>query len=219
VIWFRLKVRGYPVHVAHAGSGSNAIMAAYHLIGALRHLEAEWNARAAGDPHFKALANPINFNPGIIKGGDWASSVPAWCDVDCRIAVLPGWSIARCQKEILACVSNAARDHRFLSNNPPDVEWSGFLSEGYELKDAAEAEAAFGKAFTAVYGGAVPDLVFTALTDTRFYGLNYGIPSLCFGATGEAIHGFNEYVDLESLRKSTKATALFIAEWCGVEQA
>jgi acetylornithine deacetylase len=31
------------------------------------------------------------------------------------------------------------------------------------------------------------------------------------------MHGFNEYVDLESLRKATKTTALFIAEWCGVE--
>jgi acetylornithine deacetylase len=219
VIWFRLKVSGHPVHVAHAGSGSNAIMAAYHLIAALGQLEAEWNGRAASDPHFKALTHPINFNPGIIKGGDWASSVPAWCDVDCRIAILPGWSVAACQKEILACVANAARDRRFLSNNPPDVEWSGFLSEGYELKDSAEAEAAFGKAFTAVYGGEVADLVFTALTDTRFYGLNYNIPSLCFGASGEAMHGFNEHVDLESLRQSTKATALFIAEWCGLEKA
>jgi acetylornithine deacetylase len=32
------------------------------------------------------------------------------------------------------------------------------------------------------------------------------------------MHGFNEYVDLDSLRKSTKAAALFIAEWCGVEK-
>jgi acetylornithine deacetylase len=219
VIWFRLRVRGFPVHVFEAGSGSNAIMAAYHLIHALQSLEAEWNERAKADHHFKALNHPINFNPGIIKGGDWASSVPAWCDVDCRIAVLPGWSVADCQNEILACVSAAARDHRFLSNNPPTVEWSGFLSEGYELKDSAAPEAAFGKAFTAVYGGAVQDLVFTALTDTRFYGLNYNIPSLCFGASGAAMHGFNEYVDLDSLRKSTKATALFIAEWCGVEKA
>ena len=39
--------------------------------------------------------------------------------------------------------------------------------------------------------------MFTALTDTRFYGLNYNIPSLCFGASGAAMHGFNEYVDLE----------------------
>jgi hypothetical protein len=29
------------------------------------------------------------------------------------------------------------------------------------------------------------------------------------------MHGFNEYVDLDSLH--TKATALFIAEWYGVE--
>jgi hypothetical protein len=28
----------------------------------------------------------------------------------------------------------------------------------------------------------------------------------------------NEYVDLDSLWKSTKASALFIAEWCGVEK-
>jgi len=32
VVWFRLKVRGHPVHVFEAGSGSNAITAAYHLI-------------------------------------------------------------------------------------------------------------------------------------------------------------------------------------------
>jgi len=99
------------------------------------------------------------------------------------------------------------------------VQWSGFLSEGYELKDSAEAEAAFGKAFTAVYGGTVQDLVFTALTDTRFYGLNHKIPSLCFGASGAAMHGFNEYVDLESLRQTTKTIALFVVEWCGVEAA
>jgi acetylornithine deacetylase len=219
VIWFRLRVRGFPVHVFEAGSGSNAITAAYHLIHALEKLEAEWNERAKADRHFKNLNHPINFNPGIIKGGDWASSVPAWCDVDCRIAVLPGWSIADCQNEILACVATAARNHRFLSNNPPAVEWSGFLSEGYELTNSAEPEAAFGRAFNAVFGSDVQDLVFTALTDTRFYGLEYNIPSLCFGASGAAMHGFNEYVELDSLRKSTKTTALFIAEWCGVEPA
>ena len=217
VIWFRLKVRGFPAHVFEAGIGANAIQASYHLIHALEKLEAEWNERAKSDRHFKTLNHPINFNPGIIRGGDWASSVPAWCDVDCRIAVLPGWSIKDCQNEILACVAAASRDHRFLSNNPPVVEWSGFLSEGYELTDSAEPEAAFGRAFNAVYGGEVQDLVFTALTDTRFYGLNYNIPSLCFGAAGAAMHGFNEYVDLASLRQATKTMALFGADGCGGE--
>src|SRR5437879_5882972 len=42
VIWFRLRVRGIPVHVAPAGSGSNALMAAYHLVPALQDLEVGW---------------------------------------------------------------------------------------------------------------------------------------------------------------------------------
>jgi acetylornithine deacetylase len=218
VIWFRIKVRGFPAHVFEAGIGANAIKAAYHLIQAVEQLEVDWNNRAETAPYYDKVHHPLNFNPGIIKGGDWASSVPAWCDVDCRIAILPGWSVSDCQAEIQACIDNAARAHHFLANNPPVVEWSGYLSEGYVLTDAEAPEAAFAKAFDTVYGGGKPeDLLFTALTDTRFYGLNYGIPGLCFGPEGKAMHGFNEYVDLESVRKSTKAMALFIAEWCGVE--
>jgi acetylornithine deacetylase len=219
VIWFRLKVRGRPAHVFEAGAGANAIKAAYHLVQALEGLEEEWNRRAAGDKYFKALKHPINFNPGIIKGGEWASSVPAWCDVDCRIAVLPGWSITDHQAEIVACVEAAAKEHPFLKQNPPIVEWSGFLSEGYELVDADASEAVLRDAHRATFGGELKDLTFTALTDTRFYGLNEKIPSLCFGANAERMHGFNERVEIESLRKTTKTIALFAAQWCGVEPA
>ena len=35
-IWFRLKVRGRPAHVAYAGTGSSAITAAMHLVEALQ---------------------------------------------------------------------------------------------------------------------------------------------------------------------------------------
>src|SRR5256886_12073652 len=51
VIWFRLRVRGIPVHVAHAGSGSNAIMAAYPLVQALEKLEADSYERANSGKH------------------------------------------------------------------------------------------------------------------------------------------------------------------------
>ncbi|MBI3700676.1 MAG: ArgE/DapE family deacylase [Afipia sp.] len=217
VIWFRIKVRGRPVHVFEAGEGANAIKAAYHLIQEIEQLEKEWNRRAASDRHFKAVDHPINFNPGIIKGGDWASSVPAWCDVDCRIAILPEWDIKQHQTEILNCVTTASRKHPFLANNPPQVEWSGFLSEGYELTGADEPERVLRSSHKTAFGSDMKELVFTALTDTRFYGLNAGIPSLCFGANAQALHGFNERVEIESLRKTTKAIALFVAEWCGVE--
>jgi acetylornithine deacetylase len=218
VIWFRIRVRGRPAHVAEAGVGANAIKAAYHLIHALEGLEEEWNARAKTDKHYKPLHHPINFNPGIIRGGDWASSVPAWCDVDCRLAVLPGWSVAACQEEIVACISAAARQHAFLDKNKPVVEWSGFQCEGYELAGADEPEAALRRSYGAVYGGELQDVVLTATTDTRYYGLNGGMPSLCFGAEAERSHGFNECVELTSLRKATGTMALFVADWCGLEK-
>jgi acetylornithine deacetylase len=65
-----------------AGDGSNAIMAGYDMIRALQELEAEWNDRAAADPVCGDVPHPLNFNAGKIAGGDWASSVPAWCDID-----------------------------------------------------------------------------------------------------------------------------------------
>jgi acetylornithine deacetylase len=216
VIWFRLKVRGMPVHVKQAGTGANAIEAAYHVLQALEGLEAEWNERARAHPLFGKVAHPLNFNPGIIRGGDWASSVPAWCDVDCRIGILPGWKVADAQAEILACVESAAKTHPFLAGSPPEVVWSGFLSPGYELAGAEDGEAVLQAAYGSVYGGKLEDVYFTALTDTRFYGLDYGIPALCFGPRAENIHGFNERVELASIKKVTKTLALFIAGWCGV---
>src|ERR671913_1198810 len=36
VLWFRLDVRGVPVHVREMGAGANAIDAAFRVVGALR---------------------------------------------------------------------------------------------------------------------------------------------------------------------------------------
>jgi acetylornithine deacetylase len=35
----------------------------------------------------------------------------------------------------------------------------------------------------------------------------------------EAIHGYDERVDVESICRITKSIALFAAEWCGVAEA
>jgi acetylornithine deacetylase len=218
VIWFKLRVRGKPAHVGNAGDGANAITAAYDMIRALQGLEAAWNEAAKDDPWYGDADHPLNFNAGKIAGGDWASSVPAWCDVDCRIGILPGQDIKDAQRQIEACVADAARGHGFLSNSPPDVVWNGFLAEGWVLKDADEPEAVFAQAFADVFGaGKAPrDRMMTALTDTRFYGLYHDIPALCFGAKSDAIHGFDERVELASVQRCTETMALFIARWCGL---
>lgn len=221
-LWFRLRVRGKPVHVSVAGEGSNAIMAGYDMITALRELEADWNARAARDPVYAEVPHPLNLNAGKIAGGDWASSVPAWCDIDCRMGVLPGQDLAEARAEIEACVARAAHDHPFLSNSPPEVIWNGFQAEGYVLGPEADpALSVMRDAFAEVFGPDEPlrEHKMTALTDTRFYGLYYDIPAFCIGPRAENIHGFDERVELSSCRDLTVLLALFIARWCGLNPA
>lgn len=218
-LWFQLRVRGKPVHVSVAGDGSNAILAGYDMITALQGLEAEWNARAADHPVYGDVRHPLNLNAGKIAGGDWASSVPAWCDIDCRMGVLPGRDLAEARAEIEACVAAASRDHPFLSNNPPQVVWNGFQAEGYVLgPDADPALGVMQTAYAQVFGvdKVMGEEKMTALTDTRFYGLYYDIPAFCIGPRAKNIHGFDERVELASVRNLTVVLALFIAQWCGL---
>jgi acetylornithine deacetylase len=217
VLWFRVTVRGRPVHVREAGAGANAIEAAYRVIAALRRLEAELNARKGEHPFFEDEPHPINFNVGRIEGGDWASSVPAWCALDCRLALYPGVRAADAAREVERAVADAAREDAFLSNTPPEIGWTGFFAEGYALEPGGPAEAALGRAHLAAMGRELESFVTPGYLDARVFQLYQDTPALCYGPVAENIHGFDERVSLSSLKRVTGAIALFIAEWCGTE--
>jgi acetylornithine deacetylase len=215
VLWAKISVKGHPVHVATAGTGSNAIEAAFAIYRALKELEVEWNERARADPHFAGVDHPLNFNLGKIAGGDWPSSVPAWCDIECRFGILPGQSIHSAQAEIEACVAAVARKNPFLAQSLPEILWHGFLAEGYVLGDDPVIEA-LGRAHAQVMRAPMGEWNLTSLTDCRIYGRHYGMPALSYGAVAENYHGFDERVNLESLKTLTLIIALFVADWCGV---
>ena len=217
VMWFNCTVRGHPVHVAYAGRGSNAIEAAYRVIGELHKLEDAWNAR--GHPNYAKNEHPLNFNVGKIQGGDWASSVPAWCRFDMRVGLFPGQDLATARKEVEGCIAEAARNDPFLANNPPEVVWDGFQAEGFVQEPGTEVEATLAASHKAVFGEEMAERALTGTTDARFFGLYAGMPALVYGPIAEGIHGFDERVDLQSCKDVTKAIALFIADWCGLRAA
>ncbi len=219
VLWFQVHVRGIPVHVREAGSGANAIEAAYGLMQALRRLEEEWNARQKAFPFFDTVEHPINLNIGKISGGDWPSSVPAWCTFDVRVAIYPGQKIADAKREIEETILAAAQQNPFLKNCPPKVIYHGFEAEGYVLEGGAESIAKLGAAHRAVFGCDLEEIATPATTDARFFGLYAGMPALVYGPNSDSIHGFDERVDLDSTRRITQAMALFIADWCGLTKS
>lgn len=217
VLWFEIEVRGHPVHVAYMGSGVNAIDAVYRVIGALRKLETRWNEAARKDPSFGSSEHPLNLNIGRIEGGDWASSVPAWCRIDCRMAILPGIPASKATREIEETIMEFARGDNFLANNPPRITWNGFHAEGYRLEPGSDAETVLGRAHETVTGKPLETSLATAYLDARVYSLYDKIPALNYGCFAENYHGFDERVNLDSLKRTTEVIALFIAEWCGLE--
>ncbi len=214
-LWFEVELRGTPVHVREMGEGANAIDAAYRVIASLRELEARWNEDRHKRLYFKDLAHPINLNIGKIEGGDWGSSVPAWCRIQCRIAIFPGIRAQDAASEIENHIAEFAKTDGYLADTPPKITFNGFFAEGYVQEPGSEAEAALERAHRAATG--VPLESFTTLgyLDCRVYRLYNDIPSLCYGPISENIHGYDERVSVSSLRRITIAMALFIADWCG----
>jgi len=215
-IWFRLRVRGIPVRVAVAQDGSNAIMSAYVLMQALYAHTRTLNEAALASTWYDDIKDPIKFNPGIIRGGDWASSTPAWCEVDCRIGLLPGTSPEEAMAGIEATGRAAAKGDGFLANNPPEIVWTGFQNDLFVLEPGSEAEAVLAAAHASVHGGQLPERRTTAVNDTRYYGLYFDIPGLCYGPKGEGAHAFDERTSIEDLRTCTRTISTFVTEWCGI---
>jgi acetylornithine deacetylase len=217
VLWFQVRVLGAPAHAGDATEGANAIDASYAVIEALRGLEAELNA--ARPPLYAAHPHPINLNVGIIRGGDWPSTVAGECLTHFRLATYPGERIADLKERVEQTVAGVAASRPALSRYRFDVLYDGFQCEGYELEPDAPLVTGLLDACARVTGERPPLFASTATTDARSFQLYGDTPAVCFGAISENEHGVDERVHLPSMTATAQAVALFIADWCGVEPA
>lgn len=217
VIWFRIRVDGRPTHPREMQTGFNAIDAAYFVVERLREVEERWNTQQGTHRYFEELDHPINLNVGKIKGGDWGSSVPAWCEVDLRIALYPGVTADEGWREIEEALAAITTDANGNSVSATATK-TGFYAEGYVLEEGGAAEQVLASSHRAVFDGAeLQSFVTPGYLDGRVFVQYAGVPALVYGPISEAIHGYDERVDIESVRRITKSIALFIADWCGVE--
>lgn len=214
-VWFRLRTHGRAAHLMHASAAVSAIFATRDYIAAFQELADKYNALAAESEHYAQIDRPIGFSVGKITGGDWVGSVPAWCDMDCRINVLPGQSLADVRRDIEEVAASATGN---LGVPAPVVEWIGFQAEPYIFQPGSDAEAALGVAHREVFGIALETFSLTATSDVRQYGLYHDIPALCYGGCGGGSHSVDEWTDLDSMMETTRVIARFIAGWCGLNR-
>ena len=213
VLWFHIDIAGLPVHAGDAQEGANAIEASFPLVEALRQLETELNADVPAA--YSMFEHPINLNVGVVRGGDWPSTVAAECTLSCRLALFPGQRVDWLQARVEETVARAASAQPFLAAHPPRVRYDGFACAGSEI----DVEHPLVKTISGSYAslaGAAPALVSTtATTDARLF-IQQGIPTVCFGAFAENAHGVDERVKIPSMISAAQVLALFIRDWCGL---
>jgi acetylornithine deacetylase len=211
VLWFQVRVLGAPAHAGEAGEGANAIEASYAVIEALRALEAELNA--VRPPLFAAYPHPINLNVGMIRGGDWPSTVAGECTTHFRLALYPGEAADGLKERVEQAVAAVAASSAFRF----DVRYDGFQCEGYELSRDAPLVRTLAGAAARVTGKPPALFASTATTDARTFQLYGDTPAVCFGPLAENEHGIDERVHLPSMTQTAQAIALFVADWCGLD--
>ncbi|RLB26525.1 MAG: acetylornithine deacetylase [Deltaproteobacteria bacterium] len=215
VLWFKISVRGLPVHALSTQSGTDAIEKSFMVIKALRELEEELNL--SGIPEtYKDIPHPINLNIGIFKSGDWPSIVPAMAEFHGRLSFFPGVSYEEACSRIVETVDKAAQQDPWLAENPPIVHFYGFRSEGHSLPLDLPAFSLLADCHKTLNGRDVQEYIATCTTDLRVLNLYGSGQATCYGPVAENIHGANERVDIASIIHVAKVYALFISRWCGL---
>jgi len=212
VLWLRVKVQGRGAHVESAEKAQSAIEKAIYLIKSMEEYKEHINNQPK-HPVYENHPHPLNVNIGTIKGGDWASNVPNECTFEARVGFYPDVDPEKIKSEVEEWLIQASKKDDFLKETLPEITFFGFNAPGHISSIETELYQNLNEAHKVSTGKDLEYQAFTGTTDMRAFE-EFGIPSVCYGPGGENPHGINEFIDLNTLKSSTKAIAAFILNWC-----
>lgn len=211
---FRIEVAGHSTHGSTRQRGVNAVDKLTALLPALRELESRRNADP--DPLVAHLDVPYPLSVGMVRAGDWASTVPDLAVAEGRYGVRLGENITAAKAEFADALAQACADDPWLSEHPVRLSWPGGTFAGGRLPaghplldeclDAVEvAGAPRPEALGAPYG-----------TDLRLYAAA-GVPTLQYGP-GDVryAHAHDEHVPVAELEQAARTYAVLALRRCGV---
>ena len=204
VIWARITLEARARHASSADEGSNPIETAFAAVEALRALEAELNSDP--EPEFAGVAQPYLLNVGALHAGDWPSMTPGEAVLDVRLGLPLRMDPAEGQARVADAVTRVAPTAR--------VEFRGFRAPGYAFDERSPLVRLLSDCHEAVHGRRPKPEPSRATTDLRFFAPPLGPgQAVCYGPTGDGLHGVDEWVDLDSIGDVATVLALLIRRW------
>jgi acetylornithine deacetylase len=214
---FRLTVRGKAAHAAVRDEGVSALEKFLPLFGNLRAFERERNA-ALRHPLFDGMANKVPINVGVVRTGEWASTVPETLIAEIRVGFLPGEELEDVWQTVRTRIAVAAACDPWLRAHPPELAWVGGQFAAVETPPDAPICAAVRRAHARVTGRPPTTEGVSYGADMRHFVLTGGVPCVMYGAGDVRVaHQADEYLDVAEALTAAKTIAGLLADWCGVE--
>lgn len=212
-ITFRLTVPGRAAHASRRREGVSALDKLWVISRALEDDEARRNAEET-DPIMTALGMPYPTMIGIVRGGEWASTVLDRVVADGRYGVRLGQSAADAEAELRACIAAACAADEFLRDHPVEVEITGARFGSARVPAAHPLPVGLARVAEAVTGRKPALLGAPYGADMRLF-INVGdTPCVIFGPGDVRIaHSADEHVPLDEVVQC----AAVLAAWVGSE--
>ncbi|MGD0054738.1 MAG: M20/M25/M40 family metallo-hydrolase [Acidimicrobiales bacterium] len=211
IVWVDVTFQGSGGHAEVADRVEHPLDVAMRVVPALEEMGRRV-AREHPDGPFGELAEPYNVNVGLVRGGDWRSSVASVVTLGVRFGHPRAWTAERAIHEVEATV-RAQLSPLDSPSHGPAVSFvaTGFRAQGYLLDDRSPLATALATVHQRLHATPARTHVGGSTTDARFY-LNQGsVQALCYGPVARQIHGVDEAVELASIVKGAQTLAHFIA--------
>jgi acetylornithine deacetylase len=212
---FRLSVSGRSAHAAVRDEGVSALEKFLPIYEDLTKLEEERNA-TVHHPLYAGMRNKVPINVGVVRAGNWASTVPESLVAEGRIGLIPGEEIEPFREMVAGRIAAVAERDPWLHENPPKLEWFGGQFAPAEVPPDAPICEALKRAHELVTGEepALEGVPYGA--DMRLFIRFGGMPCVMYGAGDVAVaHAPDERVGITELMTATKTVACLLADWCG----
>jgi acetylornithine deacetylase len=214
---FRITVPGKAAHGANRNQGESAVEHFYPIFHALLDWERERNATIS-HPLYDGFENKFPISVGLVRAGNWASTVPESLVAEGRLGFLPGETIEGMMRQAEELIAGVASQSAWLSEHPPTVEWFGGQFAASEVPADHPLTRTVARAHAVVTGSDVEIAAITGGTDARLFTDIARIPAVVYGPRENAMaHMTDEYIELEEVLGTAETLALAILDWCGYD--
>ncbi len=159
---------------------------------------------------------PCPIELGMIRGGNWPSSVPDVLVADGRMGVGIGEEVATARQALADAIANVCDADPWLREHPVQIEWwGGQFAPGLTEVDTPIIDV-IRRAHAAVAGRPQSLWGTPYGSDLRLMRNLGGVPTVHYGPGDAALaHGPNESVPVAELLTAARALAVIALEHCG----